>query len=90
MEKTSALKMPHSCGEAYLPVFYLTLHSSLALAFPAAAECCFFTLSLVLCAASSKPMFLHGYTLPTFRFAAHGVTEMQPLRGYAKRDSLFI
>ncbi len=38
---------------------------------------------IALCAASSKPIFILCLNPPCFANAAHGVTEVQPLRGYA-------
>ena len=43
----------------------------------------------LMCGIFEADVLLH-VQIPMFRFAAHGVTEMQPLRGYAKRYSLFI
>ena len=60
-----ASKMPHSCGEACLPV----------------RRC----IPVALCTASSKPIFILYLNPPCSANAAHGVTEVQPLRGYARR-----
>ena len=71
--------------------------SSLALAFLSAADRWFFTLHspfftllVALCTASSKPVFILYLNPPCSADAAHGVTEVQPLRGYARCRTLLV